>query len=127
MTTKDVIAQAEKEVAEKFKEKWGQFYYSDSVGIDWEKPQKQNVEGGVPIESDGFCIASGNIVFDFQSFLSSYTKDLLQSVESELDVLDTCLEGLPIDAMSIINTKFYANDVVKRLKEVKADIISKLR
>ena len=62
----------------------------------------------------------------FNSHISTYTKDLLQSVESKLDVLDTCLEGLPMAGDGLITQKLYASDVVERLKEVKADIISKL-
>lgn len=46
---------------EKFRKKFGRFYYSDSVGIHWEKPTTKNVTG-TPIEgSDGFCIASDDI------------------------------------------------------------------
>ena len=61
-----------------------------------------------------------------EMYISTYTKDLLQSVESKLDVLDTCLEGLPMAGDGLITQKLYASDVVERLKEVKADIISKL-
>ena len=28
-------------IIKKFREKWGRFYYSDKIGMDWEKPSKQ--------------------------------------------------------------------------------------
>lgn len=108
MTTKDVIDQAENRFSEKF-------------GKDSEMAKFLTLKYGTNIQH----LRVEELIKEF--IFSTYTKDLLQSVVRELDVLDTCLDGVPIDSMSIINTKFYASDVVKRLKEVKADIISKLK
>jgi len=49
------------DVRKESREKFGRFYYSDKVGMDWEKPEKQNVTGGIPENHNGFCIASDTI------------------------------------------------------------------
>ena len=49
------------DVRKESREKFGRFYYSDKVEMDWEKPEKQNVTGGIPENHNGFCIASDTI------------------------------------------------------------------
>lgn len=109
MTPKDVIAQAEIKWRKNFDENYAPYGEENETGWKYGAPSPQSVKAFI------------------SNLLSSYTKDLLQSVESELDVLDTCLEGLPMAGDGLITQKLYASDVVKRLKEVKADIISKLK
>ena len=56
-------------VLKDFRNKWGRFYYSDTVGMDWEKPKKQNVAGDIPDGHNGFCIASIDIENDIKQSL----------------------------------------------------------
>lgn len=66
----------EKKIVSDFREKWGQFYFSDLVGMDWEKPKKRNFrpdEEAQVFGSDGRCIASGDI-----------EKDLVETIHQEL-------------------------------------------
>ena len=68
MKTKDVIAQAEKEFDEKFK-----CIQGDCAGGGHTYPTEEEPEGGQ-------CQFCAEYLFPMKSFLSSYTKDLLQSV-----------------------------------------------
>lgn len=72
--TEEVIAQ--------FRKKWGQFYYSDEIGMDWEKPEKQNVTGGIPNGHSGYCIASGDIEKDFLDALQKQIEMIEGEIES---------------------------------------------
>lgn len=56
-----MLSNISKKELELFREKWGQFYYSDTIGMDWEKPKKQNVTGVIPSNHSGYCIASNDI------------------------------------------------------------------
>lgn len=69
-----------------FREKWGRFYYSDLVGMDWEKPTKPNFrpdEEAQIFGSDGKCIASGDV-----------EKDLIETVRQELTSLGQAMVDL---------------------------------
>lgn len=56
-----------KEAQEEFRKKWGRFYYSDTAGMDWEKPDQPNFEANEEdkiLGSDGKCLASDDIEKD---------------------------------------------------------------
>ena len=61
----------------KFRVKWGRFYYSDIVGMDWEKPEK--IHPG--IKSKKFCIASDDIENDF----AFCQRQIIEEVENEIE------------------------------------------
>lgn len=67
-------------VIEAFRKKWGRFYYSDEVGMDWEKPVTQNITGGIPIGHSGFCLASGDMERDLRVALLTTLKQQREKV-----------------------------------------------
>lgn len=80
-------------ILKEFREKWGRFYYSDSVGMDWVKPKKQNVSG-IPLpESNGFCIASDDIEKDLKTSLEKAIKQerekFLEEIIDEFGDMDS--------------------------------------
>lgn len=57
-----------------WREQWGRFYYSDLVGMDWEKPEKPNFAPNKETKargSDGKCLASDTM----EAFLTSSLKE----------------------------------------------------
>ena len=81
MNIKEILIKNEKE----FRDKWGRFYYSDDVGMDWEKPKKQNVTGGIKDEHNGCCLASDDIEKDIgkaQLRLISAFKEMVEETET---------------------------------------------
>lgn len=74
------------ELIKEFREKWGRFYISDSVGIDWVKPKKCLHKSGV------FCIASNDIENDILKALQSQRSDLLKKIEGKMEVLRELLK-----------------------------------
>lgn len=96
------------------KEKWEREFF-ERFGADkiWVKPSEDNV----------------NTILEIWSFFCRSLETARKERDGEWkkvigEKLDTCLEGLPIDPMSMINQKFYCNDVVERLKEVKNDLLN---
>lgn len=61
---------------EGFTKKWGRFYYSDKIGIDWEKPKELHPD----LSAGVLCIASDDMLRD----LDSYADELLEFVEGNL-------------------------------------------
>ena|SRR3990167_2887114 len=60
---------------EEFREKWGRFYYSETVGIDWEKPKEILHKSGI------MCIASDEIEKDIRTALTQQLDELKRKIE----------------------------------------------
>ena len=65
---------------ERFRQKFGRFYYSDIVGIDWEKPKEKNVTGEIPDGHNGYCIASDDIESFIQKTLDKREEEIIEKV-----------------------------------------------
>lgn len=91
MTTKE-----QKEI-KKFRGKFGRFYYSDEVGMDWQKPKKQNITGGIPDKHSGFCIASDdieNIIIDSHHEIRKAEREkIIRKMENDLLIKCECEDG----------------------------------
>lgn len=107
-----MLSNISKKELELFREKWGQFYYSDTIGMDWEKPKKQNVTGGIPNKHDGFCIASGDIEKDILSSHIALIEGVIEREKSKLGIVrqDMSIEG------SIVAEKIHLENI-SHLKE----------
>ena len=73
---KQIIENLKKEAREKSRSKWGQFYYSNSVGFDWERPKKIHKE----LEAGVACIASRDIEDDQDKLIEKAVKATLEEI-----------------------------------------------
>ena len=69
------MTKTNKKIIEEFRKKWGRFYISDVVGVDWIKPKKCFRKSGV------FCVASDDIENDFLKALAQQKEEIKRVVE----------------------------------------------
>ena len=65
------------EFEKKFRDKWGRFYFSETVEVDWEKPKDIHPE----LLSGIACVASDDIENDIKSFHKSSILSVIDAVE----------------------------------------------
>jgi len=92
------------EVRKESREKFGRFYYSDKIKMDWEKPEKQNVTGGIPENHNGFCIASDTIENFWIEKLQQVEQRKVEEIIEELGKDQVVI--LPMDGQALGNPNF---------------------
>lgn len=114
-----------KEAIKNFREKWGRFYVSDTVGIDWEKPKECKHKSGV------MCLASDDIEKDITDFIShAYSIAYKNGREEVGKEIEDCVIGSIVKNSTgfdtIGNKRLWHLDIDKFEKSL-SDLISTLK